>query len=96
MRCYPIRNVFISIIIMAAVVTVMIVFLFIAFQATVKPLYALSLASNDTPPATSTWDVTERRLREDVLRKTNSSCNLFLTIPPPLSTSRTSGAAHPG
>lgn len=44
----PIRNVFISIIIMAAVVTVMMVFLFIAFlKRIVKPLYALSLASND-------------------------------------------------
>ena len=67
----PIRNVFISIIIMAAVVTVMIVFLFIAFlKRTVKPLYALSLASNDIAAGNfDMQDVTERRLREDVLRK---------------------------
>jgi len=44
----PIRNVFISIVIMAAVVTVMIVFLFFAFlRRVVKPLHDISRASND-------------------------------------------------
>ena len=44
----PIRNVFISIVIMAAVVTVMIVFLFVAFlRRVVKPLHDISRASND-------------------------------------------------